>query len=90
MTEQELIIELVQLRVKRFLLREKQQTQGILYCRTGRGANPQEFESILKTLNREGFLTLTPSKVSGATLVSLVEQPTEVTGHGTINTGSTC
>jgi DNA-binding MarR family transcriptional regulator len=84
MTEQELILELVQHRVKRFLSREKQQTQGILYARTGRGANPQEFEAILQKLSAEGFLTLTASEQRATSvLVTLVAQQ-EVT-NGFVN-----
>lgn len=61
MMQQELILQLIEYRVKKFLLREKQETQGILYSRTGRGANPQEFEAVLRKLAGEGFLTLTPT-----------------------------
>jgi hypothetical protein len=62
MTEQELILALVEHRVKRFLAREKKESQSQVYARCGRGTNPQEFFTIVNRLMVEGFVTRSVSE----------------------------
>lgn len=62
MTQQELILELVTLRVKRNVERKKKESQAFIYAQCGRGANPSEFQGIIDKLAKEGFLTVTLSE----------------------------
>lgn len=72
MTEQELILELVAHRVKRFIAREKDATQAELYQRCGRGSNGPEFLTIVNKLIVDGVITRTVSE-RGKPVLQLVE-----------------
>lgn len=77
MTEQEFVLEFVKNRIRKVLRREKSILLQKLYNNSGRGANPWEFQNIVKALEREGFLTITLNERKKEVL-TLAEQPAEL------------
>ncbi len=72
-TQNELLKELVAVRIKRVLARKGRQYERNFYNDVGRGVTPQEYIAILDKLVADGVITRSTSE-RGATLLSLVEQ----------------
>jgi hypothetical protein len=68
MTEREVLHQLVEVRIKRILVRQQSEFELEMYNRTGRGVSPQEYWGILDKLFKEGFITRTTGKRGAATL----------------------
>ena len=74
MTEQEVIKQLVEVRIKRVLLRTQQQYEREMYNQVGRGVNSQEYAAIVEKLITEGIITRTIGPRGAATLVLVQSQ----------------
>jgi hypothetical protein len=76
-TQNELMNELVAVRIKRVLLRKGKQYEHNFYNEVGRGVTPQEYDSIVNKLIADGVVTRSVSE-RGKPVLQLVEQPVEV------------
>ncbi len=76
-TQNELLKELVAVRIKRVLLRKGTQYEHNFYNDVGRGVTPQEYASIVNKLIVDGVITRTVSE-RGKPVLQLVDQPTVV------------
>jgi hypothetical protein len=76
-TQNELLKELVAVRIKRVLLRKGKQYEHNFYNDVGRGVTPQEYSSIVNKLIEDGLVTRSVSE-RGKPVLQLVEQPAEV------------
>jgi hypothetical protein len=83
MTEQDILLAQVEVRILKYLLRMKVSYRQALYQIVGRGVTPQEFFTICDKLVEKGALKTFSGK-RDAELLQWVEQPTEVT-CGTVN-----
>jgi hypothetical protein len=72
MTEQEVIRQLVEVRIKRVLLRTRKQYEREMYNQVGRGVNSQEYTEIVEKLIKAGIITRSIGARGAATL-ELVE-----------------
>jgi hypothetical protein len=68
MTEQELVLELATHRIKRYLKRVKNDSQAKIYNSCGRGANPQEYQTIINQLIADGWVTRSFTERNAAVL----------------------
>lgn len=75
MTEQELILELVENRIKRFLMKHRCKLQSEIYIRCGRGSTPQQFFDIIKKLEKQGLVTILESERRAPVLNWIEQQP---------------
>ena len=71
--QQEVLKELVAVRIKMVLARTGQQYERNFYNTVGRGVSPQEYATILDKLVEEGIVTRTPSE-RGSIILKLAEQ----------------
>lgn len=83
MTEHDVLLQLVECRIKRHLVRMGKELQTGLYDRCGRGITPQEYIAIVDKMIAEGVLTREPGKREGAFIIGLTKQ--EVTNGNTVN-----
>lgn len=72
MTRQEVLQQLVEVRIKRVLVRNHTEFERELYNRVGRGVNPQEYTAIVEKLITEGTITRTIG-ARGAAKLELVQ-----------------
>ena len=70
----ELMKELVAVRIKRVLLRTGRQYERNFYVNVGRGVSPDEYREILDKLVSDGVVKRTPTP--RAVILSLADQPT--------------
>jgi hypothetical protein len=86
MTQQEVLKQLVEVRIKRVLLKNRTEFELELYNRVGRGVTPQEYLAVVNKMIGDGVITRTTG-VRGAKSLHLAEgnsnaeanQSTEVT-----------
>jgi transcriptional regulator CtsR len=71
-TQNELLKELVAVRIKRVLLRKGTQYENNFYNDVGRGVTPQEYLSVVNKLIEEGVITRNVSE-RGKPVLQLVE-----------------
>ena len=72
--QNELLKELVAVRIKRVLARTGTQYERNFYNRVGRGVTPSEYTEVIEKLITDGVVTRTSSE-RNATVLSLAEQP---------------
>ena len=75
-TQNELLKELVALRIKRVLARKGRQYERNFYNDVGRGVTGEEYTNILDKLVADGIVQRTTTE-RNASMLSLVEQPQE-------------
>jgi len=83
-TQNEILKELVAVRIKRVLLRKGKQYERELYNDVGRGVTPQEYSAVVNKLIADGIVTRSVSE-RGKPVLRLVEQPTEVNHGNAVN-----
>ena len=71
-TQNEILKELVALRIKRVLLRKSKQYERELYNDVGRGVTPEEYSSIVNKLLADGVITRSVSE-RGKPVLQLIE-----------------
>ena len=76
-TQNDLLKELVAVRIKRVLLRKGTQYEHNFYNDVGRGVTPQEYTSVVNKLIANGVIARTVSE-RGKPVLQLVGQPTAV------------
>jgi hypothetical protein len=72
MTQQEVLQQLVEVRIKRVLLRTHQQYERELYNQVGRGVTVLEYAAIVEKLITEGTIARTVGP-RGAAMLQLIE-----------------
>src|ERR1700727_3090054 len=72
MTQQELLKQLVEIRIKRVLLRLHQHYEKEMYNQVGRGVTPQEYVSVIDKLVSDGGVTRSIG-ARCASIVTLIE-----------------
>lgn len=75
MHEQQLICELVEVRVKRYLFKHKQRSQAEVWNSCGLGVTPQQFEIIIEKLEEQGLIKSTCGNRKSLILNWVDEQP---------------
>jgi len=88
MTQHDLLLQLVEVRIKRILAREGKQYERNFYIRVGRGVTPQEYSAILHRLVRDGVVTRGFGE-RGVSVLQWVKQPELSSGTAVAETQPT-
>lgn len=74
MYDQQLILELVEVRIKQFLHKHKQRRQSEVWHNCGLGATPLQFQLIIDKLEANGLVKVLSGKQRGVPVLEWVEQ----------------